>query len=386
MTAARLTAAYFVHDLRDAAVHRRLLMLRTGGVDVRLAGFRRQDNPPLAIDGVITAELGVTHDAQLIKRVLSVLAAIARPWLWRATVAGADTVIARNLEMLMIAAFARVIYAPKATLVYESLDIHRTLLGDGPANKILRWIERRLLAKSDRLLVSSPAFVDHYFTPRQHWRGPTTLVENKLLRLGSETAAIGRPTPSARAPWRIGWFGVIRCRKSLDMLCRIATVADGAVEVVIRGRPARTEFDDFDAQVARTPHVTFEGPYAPSDVAAHYAETHFAWAIDYFEEGLNSTWLLPNRLYEAGASGVPPIALASVATGQWLERHQAGVLVNDPVHDLAAYIAALTPEGYLVERERIARIDARDFIASDADCKTLAETIAPPAATRKAIG
>ena len=45
--------------------------------------------------------------------------------------AGADVVLARNLEMLIIASRARNLYAPRAALVYECLDIHRLLLSQG---------------------------------------------------------------------------------------------------------------------------------------------------------------------------------------------------------------------------------------------------------------
>ena len=40
---------YFVHDLADPAVRRRVLMLQAGGALVTLAGFRRDDNALAAI-------------------------------------------------------------------------------------------------------------------------------------------------------------------------------------------------------------------------------------------------------------------------------------------------------------------------------------------------
>ena len=116
--------------------------------------------------------------------------------------------------------------------------------------------------------------------------------------------------PAAGEPWKIGWFGALRCRKSLELLAAFTRQMDGRFEVVLRGRPAYSEFDDFDGLVAAEPYIRFAGPYRnPEDLAAIYGEVHFSWAIDFFEEGLNSSWLLPNRLYEGCRFGAVPIAM-----------------------------------------------------------------------------
>ena len=85
---------------------------------------------------------------------------------------------------------------------------------------------------------------------------------------------------------------------------------EGRFEIVLRGRPAYSEFTDFDGFVAAEPYLRFDGAYRnPEDLAAIYGEVHFSWAIDFFEEGLNSSWLLPNRLYEGCRYGAVPIAM-----------------------------------------------------------------------------
>jgi len=118
---------------------------------------------------------------------------------------------------------------------------------------------------------------------------------------------------------------MLRCQKSLSILSALAATSGGRVEVVLRGRPARSAFNDFDAVVAKSPGLTFGGPYVAADLPELYGGVHFTWAIDYFEEGLNSSWLLPNRLYEGAVYGAPPVALAQVETGRWLARHGVGV-------------------------------------------------------------
>jgi hypothetical protein len=116
----------------------------------------------------------------------------------------------------------------------------------------------------------------------------------------------------------------------LQLLDRLSRTLDGKLNVVIRGKPAYDELKNFQSIVSSNPYITFEGPYKnPGDLKKIYSEVHFTWAIDYFEEGGNSIWLLPNRLYEGGRYSVVPIALANVETGKWLLDKKLGLVVED---------------------------------------------------------
>ena len=132
-----------------------------------------------------------------------------------------DVILARNLEMLVIAARARRLYAAHATLVYESLDIHSLLLSRHPAGSALRLVESALWREVDLLVTSSPAFVRNYFLPR-HFRGPIRIEENKVLLLEKEVPVTFSTRPPLAPPWRIGWFGMLRCRRSLNALSMLA--------------------------------------------------------------------------------------------------------------------------------------------------------------------
>jgi succinoglycan biosynthesis protein ExoL len=370
--------AYFAYDLNDPAARKRVAMLHAGGAQVCVIGFHRKEAPPQSIDGAPVIDLGRTFDGRLAHRAWSVLRHVLSAGRLAAAVADSDVVMARNLEMLAIAARVRAIAAPKATLVYECLDIHRSLLGSGPASRVLRALERALMKHASLLVVSSPAFLRDYFA-RQGRRDRNLLVENKVLDLGEP------PQPRPRlmrpaAPWRIGWFGMIRCSRSLAILSRLAAAADGQLEVIIRGRPAYTEFDDFDAQVAAAPHVSFEGPYRAADLADHYAQVHFVWGLDYFEEGLNSAWLLPNRLYEGAFYGAAPIALKGVETGAWLVRHKAGVLLGDPEAELADFFANLTAADYQALQQGVWAIPDDDLRFDRHACRGLVGQLASLAA------
>lgn len=360
--------AYLAWDLWDAATVRRAEMLRTGGAELALAGFRRRDTAPSQVAGVTPLDLGRTFDGRLAHRAGLVAMRCASAAALREVVQGADIVLARNLEMLAIAAVARRAYAPDARLVYECLDIHRLMCGSRPASSVLRALEAALLRSCSAVMVSAPAFTTEYFERRHRHLPPVLLVENKLLTPTERPAALERP---AGAPWRIGWFGNVRCQKSVELLKEIARRGEGAIEVIIRGRPSAHTLPDLAERIAGAPHIRFEGPYSQADLARIYGDVHFTWSIDFTDEGMNSDWLLPNRIYEGSYYHTPSIAERSKAIGAWLADKGAGLLVDDPVADVLRSLRTLTAQDYRVLEGRTAAIDTR-ALAFDAEaCRNL---------------
>jgi hypothetical protein len=369
-----LRVAYFVHDLSDAAVAKRVRMLQHAGAEVCVIGFRRSAVAPESVHGAQAFDLGRTFDGRLGQRVACVLRSGLARSRYRSAVAGADAILARNLEMLVLGDIVRRSCAPDARLAYECLDIHRAMLGDGLASSALRALERSLLKRTNLLLLSSPAHLYEYFERRQRLTrdigAPVLLVENKVLDFDGAPPIPRRPEVP---PWTIGWFGVLRCRKSLQLLLELARRNIGRLEVLIAGRPSEREFSDFSRCASALPNVTYRGPYRPDELPELYGKVHFTWAIDYFEEGANSAWLLPNRLYEGGLSGAVPIALRSTECGRWLQQRSLGVLVDDPVEDFGR----LLDGGHFHELSRRSRTAPREwFAAGAADCEHLLQALA----------
>jgi len=359
--------AYFVQDLVDPAVSRRIAMLRQGGAEIVLFGFCRADQPPAEVGGVAARSLGRSRGGRLAARAALVLRRRLSISSWAADVRGVDLVIARNLEMLVLAAAARDRFAPGARLIYELLDIHGSLLGDGPASVALRRLERGLLEHSAGVIVSSPAFERDYLA-RFHSRPPPgILVENKVFAPGGEPPE--RPALTDGPPWRIGWFGVIRCRRSLECLADLVRRHPGQIEVDIRGQLVEHVLGESMVLIESTPGLRYHGPYDYfTDLPAIYGAVHFVWAIDFFEAGKNSAMLLPNRLYEGGLHGAVPIALESVETGRWLAGHGMGIVLPDPVERSAeAFLAGVTPELYRAALQSQRSIGRSNFIWTTQD-------------------
>ena len=371
-----LNVLYLAHDIAEPAVRRRVLMLESGGANVTLAGFRRQGrgSPERSLGAPI--ELGATSNGKFVQRLVSIgrssltirsrLKHIARP----------DVIIARNLEMLALARRVVSMFGgEEIPIVYECLDIHRLVLRDDLVGRILRGVEGRLARGAKLLITSSPAFLRNYFERFGHVSLPVELVENKYLELDP---AAEQPEPSQGPPWRIGWFGTLRCRRSLHMLGLVAETLDGRFEVDLRGRPALDAMPDFHEKLARTKNVAFHGAYRnPEDIGAIYGQVHFSWVIDFYEEGQNSEWLLPNRLYEGCRFGAVPIVMRGTETARFIERHGIGIVLDDATDEaLLRAFAEVTTDRVAMLRRNVAALPRSLWMHDRADCSALVERLA----------
>jgi succinoglycan biosynthesis protein ExoL len=373
-----LHVLYLVHDVSDPAVRRRIIMLKAGGAQVTLAGFRRTASPIADVEGLQPIDLGATRDGRFAQRLAAVTKAAVSIGSKLGSMPRPDLIIARNLEMLALARRAKSAFQATVPIVYECLDIHRLVLRDDFLGKAMRGAERYLARDAKLLLTSSPAFIANYFKPFGQVAAPVELLENKYF----EPAAISPDDRMAAEdpvgpPWRIGWFGALRCRRSLELVAEFSRRLDGRFEIILRGRPALSEFPDFHGFVESEPWLSFGGPYRnPEDMATIYREVHFSWAIDFFEQGLNSEWLLPNRLYEGCRFGAVPISMGNTETGRFLDRQGIGVLLRQATPEaLEAALGDMEEHRFGKLRARVLARNPRTWSHDRSDCRALVEKL-----------
>jgi succinoglycan biosynthesis protein ExoL len=349
-------------------------MLKIASAKIIVIGFKRTAGRVKDVEGCETIDLGETRDGAFLARIGSVASAAMRLERLATVLRGCQVMLARNLEMLFLAVKARRRYAPNASLVFECLDIHRMLLGRNLSGRLLRSIETSLMRDVDLILTSSPRFVSEYFNLR-NFNCPIRILENKVLLADPE---IGRPSEPSRPigpPWKLGWFGMIRCRRSFEILRSVAREAAGSLQIRIAGRPSPKEFPDFETLLAGSPQVTFTGPYRFDELPKLYGDVHFSWAVDFFEQGMNSSWLLPNRIYESSFFGSVPIAVEGVETARWLAEKQIGVILNDrPETSLRNFFRTLTDRRYGELAGALHDVPPTELVESKESCHQLLES------------
>jgi succinoglycan biosynthesis protein ExoL len=370
-----MKVSYFVHDIGHPDLARRLRMLQEGGAEITVFGFHRNRLPDTNL-GCPVIDLGRTVDSRFAHRAWAVARTIPRLRRWADVIAASEVILARNLEMLILAAVARSLYAARASLVYECLDIHRLMLSDGIGGIALRRFERSLLKRSQGLIVSSPGFIREYFKKTSPVMPKSFVIENKVLPTDGEQRAWKQKIP-AGPPWRIGWFGLLRCRRSLEILSQVVRTAPELVQMVVAGRPSPDVFRDVNRDFERIPGLQFLGPYKDEAALAElFASVHFAWTIDYFEAGANSAWLLPNRLYRAAHYRSVPLAMANVETGRWLAAHGAGILLHEPAAEtLLDILRNMTQEDFASARTALERIPISALVTEPEECRAVVRAL-----------
>lgn len=351
---------YFGHNAKDAAVRRRAIAMQRAGFEV--TGIMPRRGSPAAVP-FTWIDLGQTHDNDYLQRIQSIFSGTDHTMTHRELLQSADLFVARNLDMLATALLVRKRLGAKTPVVYECLDVHHKLAGGSIPSRLLRLLEGRMVRACDLVVVSSPRFEEEHF--RRYYKGKYQhlLVENRLI----EGDAFG-PRPQAfRPPKRghltLGWFGNLRCRRSLELLKSLARQFPNSLEIVLRGYPALPVIPDLEAEIADLPNMTYHGRYrAPEELGNIYGEVDAVWAGDWYEAGFNSVWLLPNRIYEGGYFGVPALAPAGTQTAQWLHDHHNGIIVPDRVEDHLPQIVSqlLDDPSPLIERRQAIAILPRD--------------------------
>lgn len=368
----------FGPDANDSNLVRRICTMEKLGHEVVGFTLRRDEDKPRPWNNI---DLGRTYDAQYLQRISSIWRSIRQvrdhPLLQET-----DLFWARNLEMLAVAVSVRHHMGTALPIVYETLDIHRLLTKSGPAHGILRWIEGRLMKKVDAISISSPAFQREYYDKTHPDHPPITLIEN---RLPSDTLP-QRPGKSAPSgPLRLGWAGMLRCRRSFHTLCAIAREAEGRIEIVMHGLPAYDQIPDFDEGVRTTPHVTYLGPYRfPQGLSDVYSTMDVVWSGDYFQSGGgpvavgNSSWALANRLYEGGYFGVPALVPEGTEMANWVRETGTGRIVQEPIEETLLPILLELQKGALAAlQSAISKTPDETFVDDGAVLKQLLAELVP---------
>jgi succinoglycan biosynthesis protein ExoL len=363
---------YLAHDLGDSAIWRRVSMLEAGGAVVTVAGFRRGVSP-LPHDAWV---LGLTGNGRMAQRLRAVVRAMRDARRTLGDLPRPDVILARNLEMLAVGRQVQRLWpgAPPPGLVYEVLDIHRMMLGGGMRARAMRAVERGLMRGAGMLITSSPGFLRAYFRPFRQIAAGTVVqvVENRVNGFDINPAAPTLAATPSTVP-TIGWFGILRCAESLACLDAVTRAKPGQMRVVMAGRPALDAIPDFHAIVDANPDLDFRGSYQnPDDLPQLYGAVHLAWLVDRYDAGMNSDWLLPNRLYEGCLHGAVPLALAGTEVARRMKEMGIGLTLRHlDEADLADLIGGIDPARLAQLAAAVRVVPHGTWVAGQADAVDL---------------
>lgn len=356
--------AFFAHERGDARIVKRISALRDHGWEVNGFTFHRDRGKPEVVPFWQDVDLGTTYNRRYFQRLWALAKAVTLLWRHNDRLADCDVIYAVNTDNALLALVGRLFSGRKIPLVLELADIQPAMTGAGFASRGLRAVERWVLARSCLLVTTSPGFVRNYFQPVQHHEGPIFLLENKVYPSGSLTRT-GQEKQLIHNghPWVIGCFGALRCRRSLEIMRKLAERLPGKVRFVLRGYAAGTIADEFRQLIEGVEGIEFGGPYRyPEDLAEMYDAVDFNWCFDESDPTGNSAWLLPNRIYEGGCFQVPALGAKGTETGTWIAINGCGWEIEEPLVDhLERFFSNLDLEEWQGTAERYADIPESRF-------------------------
>ena len=342
---------------------RRLEAFRRLGANVIVLGFDQDfaySSRP-AMDSTAPSRagrLGVITSGRYGRRAIQLATVV--PTL-RSALASVDVVYAMGFDAAVLVR-SSALGLGRTTIAYEIHDIRQVMLRHDWTGLAMRAIERWVLRGVQLLVVTAEGYLTHYYRAKLGLAGVETIVvENKLPKSeGSRSVTQARVKP----PLRIGYFGSLRCTEAWRTLTRVAAVADGGVEVEIRGVPEGLE--SFYHDIQADPRLTFGGPYKdPDDLAEIYGGVHLVWAAGF--HGRDSyVWSRSCRFYAACCYQRPIVAQIGTDEGALVERLGIGLCVDIRNADAtAARILRITSAELQRWQHNLAGLPDRLFIYAD---------------------
>lgn len=320
---------YFAFDASHTSVRRRFRQLQDAGCAVVGLTFRRKRYNQAYQPEWDNIHLGNLQDGHYARRLLVMMNSFLIMVRARSQLRDAEMIIARNLDLLLLALAGRFIGLYRCQIVYDVFDVRSVLLGQSLRARLIRAVERWALAQCRLLVVTSPGFLEEYFKPYLKYEGRSLMLENKvdLDMLPADPAVRAKWASPARTRTGpeagrivLGWVGALRCARSTELLAQIA-VAVPEVTVRISGVPTYCPLPEFLARFDGIANVEYVGEYwFPTGLYDVYHDMDLNWGFDLSKFSESGKWLLPNRLYEGGYFGVPQLSETGSETAKYTER------------------------------------------------------------------
>lgn len=278
-----------------------------------------------------------------------------------------SAIICFNLDLLFICWIALIGIRRRPKIIYDVGDIRTALIEKGLFAVILRAIERFLLHRVSLLIVTSHAYITEYFNGILGIRDINYLIiENKLNSIDAPKPIIKKSINSIndKASYVIGYFGLIRCRKSLILLNDITQKSKGSIKVTIRGVFLGTE--DLKDMIYQNPHMSYEGPYvSPDDLAEIHADVDFSWLV-HAHSRANTMWARIFRFYHACYYKVPMIAQSNSKDSLEVLKYDIGfcIDINSP-NESNRRILSIDKKDYMNWSESLQKLPPEIYLLTD---------------------
>jgi succinoglycan biosynthesis protein ExoL len=303
---------------------------KEAGAEIRFFCFYRKQYPTSDGDLPITL-LGTIEHGKYLARIPRIISAAVN---YRRALKEYDCIFAFNWEMAMLAIIAFWGKRDRPAIILQMLDIRPIMMGAGPLSKLFRFTERRVLARIDLLCLLSRFYLDRYYLPVQGYRKrPFFILENKMYEDASLIEESRKTSGHSRSGGiEIGYFGLIRCRKSCEILKQAVLQGEGKLKLYLRGISLE-DGPDLEEYSAGCDDIVYEGEFQPSrESAGMFSRVDLAWIASPYKDDRRVRsdwrWKRVNRFYQSCFFGKPMIAWKDTDDGDAVEKYGIGLTVD----------------------------------------------------------
>lgn len=320
-----LRVLFFTSAVEHRTFRKTVKMLSEVGIKAHYIGFTRY-NYPCPNDGLETTILGKVQHRNYIKRFFLVFGQLPRV---RRKAKKNDLVYCFSLDALILASLATV--GTRIPIVYQVQDIRPILVGRKIKNRLSRLLEKLALGRVKHVVLSSRAFYESHFQVHyglsEDW---ISVIENKIENdPNPPVIPVKNITSWHTSPIRIGYFGMLRCSRSWEILKSAVDSAEGRLELIVRGKPVGLK--TFDTDVSSSNRIFYGGPYrSPDELDNLYQRVDLVWSAYPYGKGEQGNWQWARtvRFYEAGAFGKPMISQAETQDAYVISQYGIGLNID----------------------------------------------------------
>lgn len=340
---------------------KRVELLIRNGVEAEVLAFERRAYPGKVLNCKYSS-LGNIKHRNYFSRVLPFIAALKK---MRKSVKNNQVIYAFGLDMLLLGWISSIGMQKK--MVYEVGDIREVLIGNGIKQRLFRWLERFLLNRISLLIITSEAYLIEYFQKIQRVNNVQYLVvENKLDKSWSIKLSNNHDVREKSDSIVIGYFGVLRCVRSWEILKNIAENSGGAFQVYLRGISREINLQES----VNYKYVTYDGPYlVPDDLPNMYNTVDLVWACYPYQGSSTGNWQWAKtvRFYESCFFKKPVIVQKGTEDSKLVNFYDIGLIVdmNQGVEKVVKQIRNITNADIQKWEHNMTKLPENIYLYSD---------------------
>ncbi|PIT04889.1 hypothetical protein TSA1_32200 [Bradyrhizobium nitroreducens] len=247
-------------------------------------------------------------------------------WLW-------------GIDACLVGSVAKIVRRKK-TIIWDISDINPHFLGKSLKARFFRAIERTLLPTVNWLLLTSPEFLTQYYSMKLS-STKVEVIENLLA--GQQPSEV--PSPPDLAKFKIVYTGIFRSVRALQIIAEVASALPEQVEFNLYGFCSNGAEEAEYENLKSLPNVTLHGKYDMRDLHRIHAENHLIFGLLDKDADDNERWLLPNRIYHAGAFRRPILTNRGTFTAKVVEQRRLGYVCDFSASSVIETIRMLTADG-----------------------------------------